>query len=147
MKNNQEGWEDIQTVPWHFSTATNLGSLMPTGHSVPSSQTCLAAHSCRAITAANFLHPYLSASLWVNPAARFGRETVHITVVRLPLYRQSNLNICSARLTVIKATHYSLLLYSSITAPARLVPHSWESKKDREHKVNSGNVSQISSAL
>lgn len=146
MKNNQEGWEDVQTLPWHFPTATNVGSLIPTRHLVPSSQTCLAAHNCRAIiTAVNlFLHLYLPAGLRVNPAARFGGETVHITVVSLPLYSQT---WTSAQLAVIKAAHYSLLLHSSITAPARLILHSCESKKDREHKFNSGNVSQISSAL
>lgn len=100
-------------------------------------------NSCRVITVGNFfLYRYLPASLRVNPAAPFGRETVHITVVSLPLYRQSNLNICSARLAVIKATHYSLLLHSSIAAPARLVLHSRESKKDKEHKFNSGNFSE-----
>lgn len=124
-------------MPRHFPAAKNLGSLVPTGHSVLFSQTCLAAHSCRAIAAVNlFLHPYLPACkpvsssccslLWRN----FSYHSHQAPSI------QSNLNICSAQLAVIKAIHYSLLLHSSIRAPPRLVLHSCESKKDRERKFN-----------
>jgi len=91
MKNNQEGWEDIETMPCLFPAPMNLGPLMPTGHSALSSQTCLAAHSRRVIAAVNLLlHPYLPCkpasksccSLWRRNCSYHSRQPAATQTVR-----------------------------------------------------------------